>query len=628
MRKSRLIIFILVALFGGTAAAYAAAHKQAHSKVTGASGGAIAVANNPVLLGNTALGATSDSNSSNDGQAWLYTAAQSGTVSDVQTYITSGDAATWLTVGLYSTSASKPSTLVSAGSARVKKGAWNDITIGSAKIVAGTKYAVAILGTGGAVGFRDTVSGSCNTWTSSSASLKALPAKWSTGVTFTGYCPASIYVNGTTGTTTSTTSTSSTSTTQTTTTVAPPPVTTTTSTSTTSTSTTSGGTTPPGATSVGTAAAAKPSCTTTVALNGDVTSALSGAATGATVCLASGTWNAITISSTPKTGVTLASATPGAAKVAGVTISASTSNLTIEGLSLNDSILVHNAVSGLAITDNTMENWGSGSGDAQLDSAVYIYPQYDGSSSSAATNVAVTYNQMDHIPQCEQVSSEGPDPTGMTYSHNVCGPDIGNNEPNDVHYLQMEGESNQVVDNNAFVGPPAPDGTSHLNVLHSCGSNLEFNNNIIWHAQGLAQSLLYGDDCTTTDTRANNNLFVEDPSGPHQYSMWINNEQSSSGVTFSNNTIYNHSDYGAMLAQSVPGFVAHNNVVDAISGYSFSGGTESSNAGQGGDVSWTPAWQSTSWTPNSGAPWAAPPANYYKPSGIASTFGYQGTIGP
>src|ERR1700722_11095346 len=142
MRKSRLLIFVLVALFAGTAAAYAAAHKPASSKSRSAAVGAMAVASHPMLLGNTTLGPTWDTNSSGNAQSWVYTATQSGTVTDVQVYITSADASTSLTVGLYSTSAIKPSALLSAGSAPLKKAAWNDITIGSAKVAAGTKYAV------------------------------------------------------------------------------------------------------------------------------------------------------------------------------------------------------------------------------------------------------------------------------------------------------------------------------------------------------------------------------------------------------------------------------------------------------------------------------------------------------
>jgi hypothetical protein len=50
--------------------------------------------------------------------------------------------------------------------------------------------------------------------------------------------------------------------------------------------------------------------------------------------------------------------------------------------------------------------------------------------------------------------------------------------------------------------------------------------------------------------------------------------------------------------------------------------------GSSATTSWSENWQTTNWTPNVGSPWSAPPAGYYKPVGLDSTEGYQGTIGP
>ena len=100
----------------------------------------------------------------------------------------------------------------------------------------------------------------------------------------------------------------------------------------------------------------------------------------------------------------------------------------------------------------------------------------------------------------------------MSFSHNVCGPDIGNKGSTDVHYIQAEGANNEVIDDNAFEGPPAPgvlSGGSHLNVYHGCGSNLEFDNNIVWHTETAAQDVLWGDDCQVKHGEAKNNLIVE-----------------------------------------------------------------------------------------------------------------------
>ena len=48
-----------------------------------------------------------------------------------------------------------------------------------------------------------------------------------------------------------------------------------------------------------------------------------------------------------------------------------------------------------------------------------------------------------------------------------------------------------------------------MNVYHGCGSNLEFDNNIVWHTETAAQDVLWGDDCQVKHGEAKNNLIVE-----------------------------------------------------------------------------------------------------------------------
>ncbi len=274
----------------------------------------------------------------------------------------------------------------------------------------------------------------------------------------------------------------------------------------------------------------------------------------------------------------------------------------------------------------TMENWGSPTGDAQLDAAFWIYTG-DSTHDTADSNIQVIYNQIDNVPQCLQTGE-----AGITFSHNVCGPGIGHNDPNDVHYIQAEGADGIVIYNNAILGPPAPVGSSHLNVMHSCGANLHFDNNIVYRTDSAAQAVLWGDDCAISNGTANNNLVIEDPAnvspGGDTYSLFFDN---GTGMTMSNNTVLNPTDYGALLSENSTGFTAHNNLLGALHGCGgdFGSGTSSNASNDGScDVRWTPAWQNTTWTPNNGSPWVPPPADYYKPSGIASSFGYQGTIGP
>ena len=628
MSKSRLIIFILVALFGGTAAAYAAAHKQASSKTSGA----IAVANNSVLLGNTTLGSTSDSNTSNDGQAWVYTATQSGTVSDVQTYITSGDAATWLTVGLYSTSASKPSTLVAAGSARVKKGAWNDITIGSTKVVAGTKYAVAILGTGGAVGFRDTVSGACSTWTSSSASLKALPAKWSTGGTFSGYCPASIYVNGTNGTTTSTTTTS-TSTTPTSTTSTTPTTTTPTTTTPTTTTTTSTTTTtpppPPGGAIVGVAADPKVACGTTITSSGGLDAALASAPAGSVVCLKAGTsFGDISFDTASTKAITVDGQGD---TVGGVSVDQRISNLTLQGMS-SQGFYILDPASNITIQYDTVSHVAAGEG-------VLISSTSHGQT-GAITQTTVRYNQFDHLGEC--LGDTG-DQSSTTFSHNVCGPGLGYGDTASTdpgHYIQTGGENNMTVTNNAFIGPDDPAAAKvglHLNVFHDWGNTngLNFSNNLLWHDNAIGQAMLLQTG-QFQNVSVKNNVAVEQPNDSVEaYTFWVDTAHT---LAFSNNTTVN-SAYGNLVtvAQTSQDYSsdtnasAANNLTDATwdnADCNYAGDVTQSN-NYSGDTScslrFNGQWQNTSYTP--GLPYSPPPAGWYQPQALPGV-GYQGSVGP
>jgi hypothetical protein len=224
-----------------------------------------------------------------------------------------------------------------------------------------------------------------------------------------------------------------------------------------------------------------------------------------------------------------------------------------------------------------------------------------------------------------------------TFSHNVCGPGIGQGGDPDAHYIQAEGNNNVTIDNNAFEGPANAQTIkrgAHLNVTHQCGNNLKFNKNILWHADAVGQSLLWGDDCQVVGGQANNNLIVEDPRQCREigttcnaYSLWIDNAHSSSNVMFSGNTVVNSTAYGGIYARpGVRGFSAHYNLAanDAHNAYSFRG-CHSCSHNASGNV----RWQNTTWTPNTGFPWKPPPANYYKPGRRRlSAYGYQGTIGP
>ena len=193
MRKLLLLIVVSVGLIAGVSSASAARH---HEKRTGVHPSAnVAVsANDPVLLGDTNVEATADSNGSSP-EAWQYTASTSGSVTDIEAYAGRGTGK--LTVGLYSDSNGRPQKLLAVGSiSRTKASAWNDVTVGSATVAAGTKYWLAWQGTDS---FRDRRSGNCTT-IGGNRSIGGIGSSWSTRWTASGSCPASFYVDGTAST--------------------------------------------------------------------------------------------------------------------------------------------------------------------------------------------------------------------------------------------------------------------------------------------------------------------------------------------------------------------------------------------------------------------------------------------
>jgi len=314
---------------------------------------------------------------------------------------------------------------------------------------------------------------------------------------------------------------------------------------------------------------------------------------------------------------------------------------------------------------NTMENW---TGD-QDNSAIFSDAQ-----SGSDTNINFEYNQVDHAPQCLQIDDSG-SPSNFIFSHNVCGPGIGNGS-NGTHYLQAECIPNVTVDNNAFEGPLASGvvgSGQHVNVLHWCGNGLQFENNIMWDMQTAAQSVLLGDDGPMTHDTIENNLDVQDPTGcssactADTYSIG-SGSGSATGSIADNNTSWNSNTNIAQVSGSSGGLfaagsntagvvTAKNNVMATHGGdgdYSFSSGATTSGNVSGdssGNIAhWSPCWQNQNWPgtnvtqsfdggtggPNDGSPWIAPPSNYYKPvtsggcanDGVTSAQGYQGSVGP
>ena len=420
-------------------------------------------------------------------------------------------------------------------------------------------------------------------------------------------------------------------------------------------------------------------CSQTLNPGANVQSALSSASPGAVVCLNSGSWSAIKLSSvTPASpGVTLA-ATPGQTVVVpGFSLTGTLSNLTIEGFNITSPgtgntdggysaegiRLVAGSTGGLVIQYNTIANQGSNS------AGMYISTD----EGDTETGVAIQYNQIANVSTGTEIQSYGGE-NNLSFSHNVM---EAVQNGGFGHYVEVNGGINgYTMNNNAILGPPVtgncnPNGSaSHLNVLHvdsgdilngnAPETNISFSNNIIWHDQACGQAVLITDG-PLSNVQTNNNLFVADPGcatlAPYACdasSLFVN---ASNGMTADNNTTVNElrgfvygqttqytiSDPNNMTAQyniAAPAAETGDHNYDTWkcssacnpgNNVSYDTSANTVFGGTGNIVNWTPAWQNTTWNPNTtgSAAWSPPPQGYYQPTtggGVTPAYGYQGSI--
>jgi outer membrane protein assembly factor BamB len=149
------------------------------------------------LLGDQTIEASADSNTGGTAEAFRTTGTTTGTLSQLSVYVASTSAATKLVVGLYADSGGHPGTLLTQGTlSSPAKGAWVNVTVPAASVTAGATYWIAILSPSGAgtIQFRDKSGGGASE-TSSSSTLTALPATWTTGARYTDG-PLSAYGSG------------------------------------------------------------------------------------------------------------------------------------------------------------------------------------------------------------------------------------------------------------------------------------------------------------------------------------------------------------------------------------------------------------------------------------------------
>lgn len=179
-----------VIVTGTNAAGSASAMSAETTKVTTAPSTA-------VLLGDESVASLADSNPVGLAQAFAYTASASGTTTDAQVYVDTGNTATTLMVGVYNDNAGRPGSLIASGSSNaLQSGAWNDVSLSGTQVTSGSQYWIALLGSGGTLRYRDTPGGISASYISASRSLTSLPASYLAGTEY-NVSPASAYVNGT-----------------------------------------------------------------------------------------------------------------------------------------------------------------------------------------------------------------------------------------------------------------------------------------------------------------------------------------------------------------------------------------------------------------------------------------------
>ena len=154
------------------------------------------------LFGDTAVEGQKDSNSLGVAEAFPVTATATGSLATLNIYVDASSTARQIIAGLYADKTGHPGALLTQGSiTTIKTAAFNAINVTAVSISSGTKYWIAILGTGsGTIFFRDRASGSCRSEVSAATGLTALPANWTSGQSFTD-CPLSGFGSGTVATT-------------------------------------------------------------------------------------------------------------------------------------------------------------------------------------------------------------------------------------------------------------------------------------------------------------------------------------------------------------------------------------------------------------------------------------------
>ena len=148
----------------------------------------------PVLLGAQAKESKVASIAAGSTRAFTFTGAVTGNATSITVFVDGQNRASKLIAGLYTDRSGHPGSLLASGAAAPTSGAWNTVAIGAA-VSTGTKYWLAVLGTGGRLYVRQGTGGPCQSETSTQLHLTKLPSSWTRGAQTTD-CPISAYVRG------------------------------------------------------------------------------------------------------------------------------------------------------------------------------------------------------------------------------------------------------------------------------------------------------------------------------------------------------------------------------------------------------------------------------------------------
>jgi primosomal replication protein N len=148
-----------------------------------------------VLLGDTSVESSTDSNPAGTAEAFPVRAAATGQVSSLSVYLDRSNSATSISVGMYADSNGHPGALLTRGAtSNALSGGWNQIIISPLPVTSGTTYWLALVGENGVVRFRDR-NGRCRSEVDSQTNLSSLPATWSTGSVWRT-CMVSMFESG------------------------------------------------------------------------------------------------------------------------------------------------------------------------------------------------------------------------------------------------------------------------------------------------------------------------------------------------------------------------------------------------------------------------------------------------